>query len=162
MKIFKEFHWTYVFAILFVFGFVIVSCGGGDGSPTTPSTDGGGPFTGTFVYEGTGQYWGGSQTQTATLILTQNGTLLTGTHTNMVVWENCCTAGCVVSISGTVDGTSAIFSGPGCEDTCGCGTGPARVQIPAGTATATLVDNGRILRVTFTWSSGDQWDYVRQ
>jgi len=42
MKVFKKFHWMYVFAILFVFGFVIVSCdlgnpyGGNGVGPTNP------------------------------------------------------------------------------------------------------------------------------
>jgi hypothetical protein len=55
MKVFKKFHWTYVFVILFVFGLVIVGCdfyegyGGGNGTGLPTATPV--PCAGTW-------YWG--------------------------------------------------------------------------------------------------------
>jgi hypothetical protein len=132
------------------------------------------PFTGTFRLEGSyehdtsepnegcesnGFYYSCLVHFVVTITLIQNETSLTGTlvQTDTV---NCCTVSYDVPLWGTVDRTIATFTGSAVQYGCEGENCSYRGDEEAETLTATLVDNGRILRV---YTDPDEFvDFYRQ
>ncbi len=121
-------------------GIALLAGGGGD-------DNGGGPFTGTFRFEFTGQTQRGNPTyHTRDLILIQNGTSVSGTFVANSTLVDCCTASFTVPITGTVAGNSAVLTWGAGEGSCWCSEWLYSFSGDGGTYGFTPIDNGRILR----------------
>jgi hypothetical protein len=143
-------------------GIVAVAISSGNGSSSDSSE--GNNFTGVFKLEqlqdqtcnsSSGQYRCTVRTEDV-LTLTQSGNSITGNGVGIGVVENCCTANATYPITGTVEGAIATLTFGGYDFGCD-GTNCSYYDYNnVFTATATLLDNGNILRL------GDTYDFIRQ
>jgi len=117
---------------------VEASSDGGDGNSVS--------FTGRYILQWTDQ----TRITTFILDLIQTGASLTGSASETA--DECCIANCTAPITGTVNGTSAVLSNPGCRGTCECSTASTPYEneavVTGGTWHGTLIDDGRILRIS--------------
>lgn len=140
-------------AVLAAGGVAALAASGDDGDGGgTGDSSGTRSFTGIFMATFVGG--AGDAMMTHIFDLTQNGTSVTGTFD--VTWNffSGCTGNVVVPVTGTTSDTTATLSWPRGEDSTSCGICIIRAE-PG--VTATLHDNGRILRL-----SDANYDYIRQ
>ncbi len=125
-------------------GGVALLAGGGDDD----NDDSGGPFTGTFRAEYTGQTDDGSQTfDTVIFTLAQDNNSITGTMNLTSTLPGWCTASLTVSVNGTATGTSATLTIGSGESSCQ--TSDGRTYVVSGsisTYNVMLINDNNTLR----------------